>query len=341
MVDSTSPYHNEKEYAVTDSVSIYFSEAISQASLQPGAVTASSLRTGATITGELTYHPEKNLLTFAPENGFVINDSIRIVLDSRIADLAGNTLDGDGDGAGGDSPEDDYTLIFTTGLAVYPGDANNDGVVNELDVLPIGIYWGFSGEPRHSEAELWGRQAAKSWTPARASYADCNGDGVVNDDDLALIETNWGMSHEIEGTPIAFTMDELAEKSGNFRQINEHLKNMSLGPKADKIHDVLETYLADQSNIGNFTLGRNFPNPFNPITTIDFSVPRECHVTLEVYNVLGQTVKMLVDENLPQGYHSVTWDATNSNGNPVPTGVYFYRMTADEFHMVRKMLLIR
>jgi len=50
---------------------------------------------------------------------------------------------------------------------------------------------------------------------------------------------------------------------------------------------------------------------------------------------------MLVDETLPSGYGSVTWDGTDGNGNPVPSGVYFYRMTAEEFSKVRKMLLIR
>jgi len=341
VVDSTSPYSNEKEYAVTDSVTVYFSEPLDQESLKPGAVTITSLKTGATILGAIKYNAEKNLLSFQPEDGFGISDSIRIVLDGGIADLAGNTLDGDGDGTAEGSPLDDFILDFTTGLAVFPGDANNDGVVNEMDVLPIGVYWGISGETRRGNPDLWTRQAAKSWIPARAAYADCNGDGVVDGNDLAQVENYWGMSHEIEGAPIAFTVDELNEKAGNFERLNAYLQQMSLGARAEKIHGILEAYLAGQSNIENFTLGRNFPNPFNPITTIDFSIPRECHVTLEVYNVLGQTVKMLVDENLPQGYHSVTWDATDRNGNPVPTGVYFYRITADEFHMVRKMLLIR
>jgi PKD repeat protein len=341
LVDSTLPLDEEQEYAVTDSVDIYFSEPIDQSTLQPGAVTVTSLRTGNEVEGELVYHAENYVLTFKPQNGFAITDSIEIVLNAQIADVAGNTLDGNGDGTGEGTPDDNYVFIFTTGLAVYPGDANNDGIVNEMDVLPIGVYWGSSGDARSTSASLWTRQAVKSWTPVKATYADCNGDGTVNSDDLTQIENHWGMTHEIEGVPTAFTMDELEEHSRDFEEINEHLEDMSLGSRGDKIHEILSTYLVGQSNIERFSLGRNFPNPFNPITTIDFSIPRECHVTLEVYNVLGQTVKMLVNESMSQGYHSVTWDATNDNGNPVPTGVYFYRMTADEFNMVRKMLLIR
>jgi PKD repeat protein len=340
-VDSTKPYIMEKEFPVTDSLTIYYTEPIDQSTLQPGSITITSLKSGNPIAGEWIYNLDNNVSIFKPTGGFAVLDSIRVVLNGNIADLAGNTLDGNGDGQGTGAPGDNYIFDFTTGLAVYPGDANNDGIVNEMDVLPLGVYWEAEGDPRRGDAHIWTRQAATSWDPVRATYADCNGDGIINGSDVEIIQNNWGLTHVIEGSPTVFTMDELNENAESFNDINNTVEVIGAGESGDKMHDLLSGYITEQANIEHFSLGRNFPNPFNPVTTIDFTIPRECHVTLEVYNVLGQTVKMLVDETLPSGYGSVTWDGTDGNGNPVPSGVYFYRMTADEFSKVRKMLLIR
>jgi hypothetical protein len=72
-----------------------------------------------------------------------------------------------------------------------------------------------------------------------------------------------------------------------------------------------------------FSVGQNYPNPFNPSTMIDFALPWEAHVKLEVFNLLGQRVATLVDETRRVGYHSVQFNASE-----LPTGLYFYRMQA-------------
>jgi len=78
-------------------------------------------------------------------------------------------------------------------------------------------------------------------------------------------------------------------------------------------------------------LGQNYPNPFNPTTDITFSIPKEAHVTLEVYNALGQVVTMLVDDNLGAGMHSVVWD-----GSKYASGIYFYRIEAGGKTLTKK-----
>jgi aminopeptidase N len=92
-----------------------------------------------------------------------------------------------------------------------------------------------------------------------------------------------------------------------------------------------------------FRLYQNYPNPFNPTTVIRFSVESAngrmgdpVKVTLKVYDILGREVRTLVNENLPEGSYEVTWDATN-----MPSGVYFYRMTAGTFVQTRRMVLMR
>jgi hypothetical protein len=90
-----------------------------------------------------------------------------------------------------------------------------------------------------------------------------------------------------------------------------------------------------------FSLSQNYPNPFNPTTVIKFSLPTRSEVSLEVFNVLGQKVKSLVNGELPAGEHSVTWDGTDRSGNREPSGVYFYRLKAGNYVQSRKMVLVR
>jgi methionine-rich copper-binding protein CopC len=90
-----------------------------------------------------------------------------------------------------------------------------------------------------------------------------------------------------------------------------------------------------------FSLSQNYPNPFNPETTIEFQLPVRSPARLVVTNLLGQTVAVLVDRELPAGVHRVTWDARDSRGEPLPSGVYFYRLEARDFVSVRKAILMR
>jgi hypothetical protein len=90
-----------------------------------------------------------------------------------------------------------------------------------------------------------------------------------------------------------------------------------------------------------FELGRNYPNPFNPSTTISFALPGEIAIELKIYNIRGQEVKTLISKVMPAGYHEVVWDGKNSGGEEVSSGVYFYRLTAGEFSESRKMIMLK
>ena len=85
-----------------------------------------------------------------------------------------------------------------------------------------------------------------------------------------------------------------------------------------------------------FRLDQNHPNPFNPSTVIRFQIPEASHVTLSVYNIIGQEVTRLVESSLPAGVHSVIFD-----GSAHSSGVYFYRITTPAFTQTHKMMLIR
>jgi len=85
-----------------------------------------------------------------------------------------------------------------------------------------------------------------------------------------------------------------------------------------------------------FELYQNYPNPFNPTTKIAFALPKDAKVKLEVFNALGERVSVLVDGYLRAGVHTVDFNASG-----FASGVYFYRLTADDFVATKKMVLLK
>jgi hypothetical protein len=90
-------------------------------------------------------------------------------------------------------------------------------------------------------------------------------------------------------------------------------------------------------------LSHNYPNPFNPATTIQFTIvsnSSHAYTTLKIYNILGQMVKTLVDEEKSEGTYTVFWDGRNDDGETVSSGIYFYKLQAGELTEVKKMVLL-
>ena len=85
----------------------------------------------------------------------------------------------------------------------------------------------------------------------------------------------------------------------------------------------------------------NYPNPFNPTTTIEYGIPKASYVTLKIYNLLGQEIKTLVNEQINSGKHSVIWNGTDNNGNKVNSGIYIYTIQAGELRETKKLMLMK
>jgi Subtilase family/FlgD Ig-like domain len=97
-----------------------------------------------------------------------------------------------------------------------------------------------------------------------------------------------------------------------------------------------------QANLPDaFRLSQNYPNPFNPSTTISFELTRSADIRLTVFNPLGQNVATLVNGNLSVGNHDVTWSGTRDNGQPVSSGLYYYRLEGSQQVITRKMMLVK
>ena len=88
-----------------------------------------------------------------------------------------------------------------------------------------------------------------------------------------------------------------------------------------------------------FLLQQNYPNPFNPVTALQYYLPQKSFVNITIYDILGREIKNLVNETQQTGYRSVIWSATNNQHNSVASGVYLYRIQAEDYSQTRKMVL--
>ncbi len=146
-----------------------------------------------------------------------------------------------------------------------------------------------------------------------------------------------------EGTRIVFAGAESVRGSG------ELLRVYGVGPQGARLvwaafNNTVESAATTDMVVvvpQAYTLLANAPNPFNPSTSIGFTLPEASAVKLVVFDALGQTVRTLVDERRSAGRYTATWNGRNAGGSQVSSGVYFYRLEAGDYRQIRRMMLIK
>lgn len=206
---------------------------------------------------------------------------------------------------------------------------------------------GVSGDPITDGMDivgLFGGTGANTIDPTNGKYANqiglasSNSDAIFNfynqPDKQAGIRAAYpvtGGTARVVFTTFGFeTIAEATIRSQFLDRMITWMENTTVG-----IDDPTSAAVSD------FRLEANYPNPFNPQTAIEFSVPVASVVTLEIFDISGRHVKTLHQASLPVGHHKFIWDATDASGNSVASGVYFYRMRAVDFVQTRKMMLLR
>ncbi|MCK4428149.1 MAG: T9SS type A sorting domain-containing protein, partial [candidate division Zixibacteria bacterium] len=199
--------------------------------------------------------------------------------------------------------------------------------------------------------------------------------------DLLTVKGNAGMNAKARQQLMALLLNVVSLKLDQTASISEDSANVSQAitysnqviTDSDPTNDEIAKDIADQINNGvlvasgiiplttpdiiykgtedqiaqtpsrpkQFSLEQNYPNPFNPACNIEYALPTDCQVTLSIYNILGQKVRVLVDEYQSTGNKSVTWDGKDDQGQEVTSGVYFYRIQAGDFVQSKKMVLIK
>jgi len=111
-----------------------------------------------------------------------------------------------------------------------------------------------------------------------------------------------------------------------------------IGETSDQIYAGAKLATA---RISEFSVAQNYPNPFNLETQFSLSLPAESKVSFVIYNIAGQRVKTLVNDQMSAGTHTINWDGTNENGNVVSSGIYFYKVVAGDIVTTKKMILMK
>jgi hypothetical protein len=130
-----------------------------------------------------------------------------------------------------------------------------------------------------------------------------------------------------------------------FSDLRSEFRDLNF-PVSDATYDELMGILAGveegpPTHASGLRLLQNHPNPFNPMTTIVFTLPESMHVRLSVFDVGGTAIKTLLDGPMAGGFREVSWDGTDAHGNRVGSGIYFYRLTAGAKTISRKMVILR
>jgi hypothetical protein len=183
---------------------------------------------------------------------------------------------------------------------------------------PISVAYDYWGDHDALDATNGGVRIG-SWTSAAS-----NASVIVYDDDI----------DPADGQSVFFCWNYAAMETGVREQLLQNAINWLL-PSLTAVDE------APDSPPSTLRLAGNFPNPFNPKTTIRFELPSAGQAKLSVYDASGRLLRTLVDGKLPAGAHSALWDGKDEAGQSLASGIYLYRLSAGEQTLTRKMLLVK
>ncbi|MCP4723999.1 MAG: T9SS type A sorting domain-containing protein [bacterium] len=242
---------------------------------------------------------------------------------------------------GGTSTSASYQVTQVTGQALIAPTVSNDNI----------IYSGFLSQIH---------QTSNNQSPMITAYAPdsdqsaASGDSLefaveMQDSDSSPLYVTWYLDETVLRADtttgnnsliwITFTSETSVEK-----EVRAVISDGFLAQEYSWTVSIIVTAVEDDPEPivpDDFVLKQNYPNPFNPSTTIRFDLPTYSHVNLVIYNVSGEVVRTLANENFGFGNHRIVWDGRDDLGRQVSSGIYFYRLTAGRFTAVKKMLLIK
>jgi photosystem II stability/assembly factor-like uncharacterized protein len=307
-----------------------------------------------------------------PDSGIISNENVHVIIKHKNYVFAGTVVNDNGVLRSSDNgrswipvnnglPIGSFISLASNGNDLYTGMASNGEVFRSTD---DGMSWFYSGNGLPSNSHI----AALAVKESNVYAGIGSGEGVYYSSDsgenwakisastsigqvwtLALDDSNIFVGSI--GTGVFLTQDN----GTSWRAVNEgltHLNIRSLLVTSDKylyagttngfvcsrpIAEML-TDVEDQRNEipFHFLLEQNYPNPFNPSTKIKYSVPQSSNVIIKVFDILGNEIETLVNEEKPVGTYEITWYTAT-----LPSGIYFYKLQAGSFVETKKMILLK
>ncbi len=252
-------------------------------------------------------------------------------------------------------PGDDQ-IVLVTFVPNQPTDyssdlfiVNNDLETDTLVILLTGV--GFIFDPEISVAPIYlafdttaaGSSNLKLLTiyntgNATLTISNISSTESVFSTNLTSYDIQPGDSQMVQ---VAFTPTEPIIYTSNFFVISNDSEMDTLIVPVSGVGIMLARIELDAQLPHILVLYPNYPNPFNPVTTLRYDLPEKVLVTITIYDMLGRQVKTLMDQTQDAGYRSVIWDATNDYGKPVSAGIYLYQIQAGKYLQTKKMVLLK
>lgn len=233
---------------------------------------------------------------------------------------------------------------FPTDYEECAANLNGDSLVNILDIISIINFVLDENRPNYSNI------SQNAQMNISENSLDLIPNGAVAGIQLRVKADKIRLNQDLD-------MNVSINKNGDYhdiliysidgKNISENVNIFTTNGLFELVSVVLANNVAQEIDIdynylpNKFALYQNFPNPFNPSTTIDFSVARESLVTIKIINLLGKEINTLVNEIVDVGYHNIQWDGKNSFGTSVPSGIYIYQLESDEISLNKKMILMK
>ena len=132
----------------------------------------------------------------------------------------------------------------------------------------------------------------------------------------------------------------------NFKGVMDDIRIYNYALSVAEIQNIYNEQVSVQNSFSNpipneYQLEQNFPNPFNAKTTIRYQLKKAAHVNVEIYDILGQKVRTLIDQNQPAGYYTILWDGANEQGQTLASGIYIFRLKSHSFTKSRKLVIVK
>ncbi|MDI6781579.1 MAG: FlgD immunoglobulin-like domain containing protein, partial [bacterium] len=244
-------------------------------------------------------------------------------------------------------------------MGVWPGDANNNGVVDGNDIFPVAMYFGMESFMRPGASLVWiGQPMSDPWIPVEATYADTNGDGRITAADVLAIGVNFGATHTVSSggspAPALAAKADYAKYLDAFRQMYKMLESNGIdihgAPELKQaLSAAIQTGVEQQEEAkspDDNVLHQSYPNPFNPECWIPYELSEQAHVVIRIYNISGQLIKTLDEGVKDAGAYTTQsraayWDGHNDDGQEVASGVYIYQLQVGDNVMTQRAVVCK
>lgn len=229
----------------------------------------------------------------------------------------------------------------TNGLAGPENLNYHNGSILCLDDSPLGIPGTEYSVYANSPDCIFDNDAVPDWYADLVSYPEIGSSNAFAFED-GPVNGQAYLYHGVCATSVTTPAYRLFYLSFDLSQLNSTTQNQALFADLMDWFEVQPSAATDPASVPVSTfLKGNYPNPFNPSTTIEFSLAHSSHTELNIYNLKGQKVKTLTHGKLPQGNHKVIWQGTDDHDQPVGSGIYLIRLNADNHIQTKKITLIK